>query len=222
MKAYLLPHQARFFQKRGWIIFDPLFQEDFYSSLKTQLEKLCERKSLKNFSELSFEDCYKLSYENLSSISAIQEIFHHKQLIQILQLLLEVDKMRMGFSQIWSSSHPITNFINEPTRSLSSLQPLLASVIICLEDIPEGVVEEEKFFCLPLKKGQMAIVKSSYDKVFNELAKLPQFCYLHLGYSDYHSRFFVNEKDPNTNFLKTLGYAAGDIIQDRSHPSLHA
>jgi len=223
MKTYLLPHQMRFFQQKGWIIFDSFFSEEFISRIIENIQKDLEKKSHKHFSDISFLEAFASSFDLFRTIPSIKELLQNKQLIQIISSLMKVENIRIGFDQVIASSIPVQNFLEDSVQSLSPVQPLLGTIFICLKETTLQKKEEKaNNLCLPLKLGEIAVINPSYDQVFIDLAKLNSFFYLQLGYTEISSRYYINDKNPNGNFLKTLGYAAGDSLKNSTHPLLHS
>jgi len=222
MKPTVLSQHINFFQKHGFIEFEDIFSLERMNTFFEDTRNYLESKSKICFSDISFLQSYKYGRDFWRFSDKAFAIIKEKDILEIIHLLCKKDIFRIAFDQILKISgcdFSDINFLpNSSLEKTSSIQPLLAGVIICVKKEKEDFENHDLIF--PQKEGNILIIAPSFVMPFQSLIKLKNSLYYLIGYAPISSQYVENKADIHTNDCKRYGYGFGDVLKDKSHPIL--
>ncbi|HRD55544.1 MAG TPA: hypothetical protein PLC42_04015, partial [Parachlamydiaceae bacterium] len=141
--------------------------------------------------------------------------------------LIEFRPLRFGYDQLFVNSkrddewNPYKSLILEPAalKDISSLQGVLCAAMICLKSDTDSVAVESPFF--PKTAGNVTFFSGDALVNFNALMGSGEQRYLMLVYTHPTAIYYLEEKDPKTHHLKSLGYVFGDRLNDKLNPIVY-
>jgi hypothetical protein len=209
--------QISFFERFGYVELESFFGEKSCSSLLFAIEQEIEQRRKQN-STYSLEDPSLLyGYDlALSSKKVQKEVFSH-QLAQAAFALIRKKPLRYAFDVLWNSH---TVLARVAIDAISSISPVMLSVVIALED--QSSLESSppvpfEYASFPKQRGSVAFV--SPQTMFN-IQKPLSGKYLILAYSSANAVYRLLPSDTHTHFLKNFGYVFGDQLKESTHPLL--
>ena len=209
--------QISFFERFGYVELESFFGEKACSSLLSAVEQEIEQRRKDNpvysLESPSLLYGYDLA---LSSKRVQKEVFSH-QLAQAAFALIRKKPLRYAFDVLWDSN---TALSRATIDAVSSISPVMLSVVIALEDQPTLDASPSVAFeyaSFPKQRGSVAFV--SPQTTFSVQKPLSG-KYLILAYSSANAVYRLQPSDPHTHFLKSFGYVFGDQLKESTHPLL--
>lgn len=235
MKAALVKEHRLFFNQNGWIRFEPLFSEkeiqlinqEIDSALARRLQVSAEkRKAAPPAAEL-FQEGHDLWRES----PKLKKMLHHPNLGPVVAELTEKKSVRLGSDQFFPAkgrtvqsvgtiqkSSPYSLFLsnNESLEALSCLEGILCGVLIALDNMPESELSEDQI--LPKQKGEALFFSPHLEFEWKSLALNESQRFYLVLYTESHTVYRLQPKDPHTHFLKHLGLLFNNPLSDRLNP----
>lgn len=249
MKFTVAKEHRDFYRKHFRIEFNNLLSAELCHQLMAErLVVLSERLKVSkaNFKTTSASSQFMAGFDLWRGNATLKRIILQKSLAEISAELLEVRALRMGYDQlipalpriaVSTSDDPYCIWLSQilPLQDISSIQGIMAGLIICikapiqndsteLETIPE-VLEAEaikspiaipSLFSTALGNGVYFSPETPLD--FSDLAARQGYTYLLITYTKGISVYCKKDNDPHTNAFRQLGYNFGDRLSDRYHP----
>lgn len=217
MRVIVAGEQISFFERFGYVELEAFFSEKEVSSLLAAVEEEVESRKQK-FSLGKVDDPYLLHGFDLalSSESVRKEVFSQK-LAKAAFELVRKKPLRYAFDWVWKI--PGLS-LSSPLESISSVTPVVMSVLIALEaqadvTLPASIPFEYTSF--PQGKGSVAFIA---PKTVVTTSSVMRGKYLVVAYSSAVPIYRLQPQDPHTHFLKQYGYVFGDRLKETTHPVL--
>ena len=198
MKFSISLDQRNHLHTNGFITFYDLLSEKEVNSLQLGLAE-----SVKN---------PKQTRDLWRSNQLIKQIVCSRRLVNLAFQLIQKKPIRLAFDQYLPEQKE--NFRDQTQSKWScsqyfgtdfcfSVSSLVGMLLLSLNSENKG----EGYFILP-------------STPFEKLPLTPNQSYFLICYCDMHSQYLLENKDPETHFLKSIGYVFGDKLNDREHPIL--
>ncbi len=218
MRRVVTSKQISFFQENGYIEFEKV--------LSTEESKIT-RASIKRFfskdlhpekfitSPISF--FIEKGRDLFLQDSYLKKITLRRSLAEIAATLSQNKALRFGFEQVFYTNGQVYPPFKDPfyPNELFSIQKLEVLLCIRLSFSKQDTKEEG---ILPKEQGNGVFLSPEFPLDLAPLFATSSQYFLLIGYAGKEARFAEKEKDPLSSHLKKLGYAAGDLLKEPSHP----
>lgn len=234
MKLAIANEHYNYFQHHQFIEFEDYLSQVQLDKLKRLLDETCAKRLAVTPDKLKGKDAETLfdaGRDLWRDNDELRKLIWHKSGAEVAANLTGLKPLRAGFTQcifsptplglrsarnpafaqIFSSPQPITNF--------SSIDGLCCLAIICLEDQKEENVEGSTPHPIPKKAGSATYVNPSFPLDFPSLISASQRLLL-MAYAQGNAQYILQEKDPQTYYLKRQGYLPNSQLNDRLNPVL--
>lgn len=226
MKFSIAKEHRDFFEKNGFIEFGDLLSAEDVKIINDEIERFFkERFNLAERGLLtrSPEDYYLKGHDLWRFSPLIKNIICKKHFTKIATELTFKTKVRLAFDQLLTAGNTplkVTNLVND-----SHVRGITSGMIICLADheeeiIPEGENLELVSNLFPHVAGNVTFFNATTDLNSEELSKRLGERFLLVAFADLKALYVLQEKDPHTHTLKSMGYVFGDRLKEEFHPSL--
>jgi hypothetical protein len=209
--------QISFFERFGYVELESFFSEKESDILLSAVVDEVERRRKKTPSD-SFDDPSLLyGYDLALSSEKVQKELFSLRLARAAFAFVRKKPLRYAFDCLWKI--PDVS-LHSTIDTISSVTPLMISVVIALEDQAEKEVISPvpfEYSSLPQHKGSVAFIAS--QTLFQTQTSFPG-RYLILAYSSAKPVYRLHPTDSHTHFLKRYGYVFGDQLQETTHPIL--
>lgn len=126
--------------------------------------------------------------------------------------------IRYAFDRLWKFPMALDTTID----SRSSVSPIMATVIIALEDAPAETPLSQTpniLTSMPSKAGNVLFVA---PKTIIRPSSSVTGSFLVIGLTSSRPLYRLEPNDPHTHALKAYGYVFGDTVRETTHPVIHA
>lgn len=183
-------------------------------------------------SSLSAEAVYMAGRD--LQLPSLKKIACNKQLGTLAAELSLKKNLRLAFDQVILTNPLPKNTQNEAFSHLlkksyklpeiSSVQGIVGGVVIMLSQKNHLSEEEEAHYSsknlFPKEPGSAVFFNQYFPISLDLLFQMREASYLLIAYSEKNSVYIFNEKDPHTHALKSQGYAFGDRLLEKDHPTV--
>jgi len=215
MKYLILDSLIKFFDENGFIEFNNVFSSNDLEMLNLEIDKL------NLFRHPSFIENFKNSRDLFRKSNNFKKIILNNKIISIIKSLSKEVQFRLALDQVMftKDKNPFDEKVE--VNDFFSLQGLFLIFIVRLDEsildpnLSINEVKEEDI--LPKKRGSIMFLKNTSFLNFKSMFEKPQ-KFLIVGFSNFNTLYKIAKKDPNPNFLKTLGYNFGDSLKNSTHP----
>lgn len=177
-----------------------------------------------------FYSARDLSREN----EYVKKIALNSRFAEIASELTTVRPLRFGFDQLFmtvlpalqdkESFNPYLDFMQPDMtfKERCSLRGVVCGLMICLsnENEEEGLADKETVSLFPKKAGSAVFFSPEVLFDFNPLIQDNKAKYLMIVYTKSSAIYQLEENDPGTHHMKSLGYVFGDHLSDKLNPIL--
>jgi hypothetical protein len=231
MKFGLSNKQLDYFNKNQAIEFEGLLSSVTVDLMNQEIAKALSTGLKKPISEIEKHSpftLYKAGRDFWRRCPEVKKAITGYQLLNTIATLTDQKLLRLGFDQFIPT---ITSaYLQEPSylalidrqatmAQISSLQDIVAGLIICLQDDQEPVEIAPKFF--PKSKGNVVIFHPQAEINFRELLKVKEASYLLVTYTRDDGVFVFNPQDVQGNHWRDLGYNPGDRLKEKLNPIVY-
>lgn len=242
MKHFVAPEHLNHFRKHQIIELEGLFTSEQSVQLFQKVEQtLLERLKIPPhlLETLSPYKKFLAGRDLWRNDMAIRKTVTNHNFLETVATLTDQSILRMGYDQyiptMASDSQKLdenyTGLFNRQctVEMISCLQGIVAGAIILLKGEPQLTEQTEQAeqaepvdqSILPSKPGNVVIFGAQADLDFSQLLKSYNQEYLLVTFTERKSVYVYREADPNTHFLKNLGYNLSDRLNDRLHPIVY-
>lgn len=223
-----------FFRKHHAIELEELFSSQQVEQLNNAVEQTLQtRLAVRDIKKTSPLQQLRAGRDLWRDNQAIKKMITHSRLLEAVAQLTDQRILRLGYDQYFPSftqpfsalEDPYPKFIDKQAtiESVSSLQGIVAGVILCLKgqtELPqEDVASALQFF--PAYLNQLVIFDSQALVDFHQLLQHPNSSYLMLTFTKPSAVYVYNEEDPNAEALRSVGYHLGDRLSDKKNPIVY-
>jgi hypothetical protein len=209
--------QISFYERFGYVELESFFDEKEANNLLSAAVDEIERRKKETLAD-SFEDPSLLyGYDLALSSERVQKELFSFKLAKAAYSLVRKKPLRYAFDCLWKLP---TVALRAPVDTISSVTPLMISVVIALEDQKDRAETTPvpfEYSSFPQQKGSVAFI--SPQTSFQTQKVLPG-RYLLLAYSSGQLIYRLQPSDSHTHFLKRYGYVFGDQLKETTHPVL--
>lgn len=201
--------QISYFREHQYLELEGVLSEEMVGLINSQIDLQLERR-IQNpgFDGYTPEQQIKAGRDLWRDASAIRKRLLTRDLVQIVSALSDCRLIRLGCDQLL----PAGMVVSEPLTLNQQLcfQGLCAGMLVCLES---GNGSNP----LPKDEGSVAIISPDYPLNLSQLAH-GSGRYLLIAFLKERAHYIEQPRDPNANYLKSLGYALGDRVNEQTHP----
>lgn len=194
MRYTITSTQIEYFRKEGHIEFQPF--------LKTEESKIL--KNLLDEAKIKTPSGRDLERENKPLGKALQL----SRLGQIASQLFNKKRVVLGLTQYFPKFHKVCSL-----DDLSTVTETVGCALLNLSNEPLPGLSY-----LPIEQGDIGFYSNRFPIDFTSL-ELPV---LFIVFTEENVRYKFQQNDPETHFLKKLGYAFGDRLMQNTHPLIHS
>ncbi len=214
MKFSLSDSFRNFFLKNGLLeIEDILSQEE----ADTLLQLISEKAPSTLYPELQAagKDLWKINDE-------VKKLLIKSRIGEIAGFLFKKRPIRLAFTQTFipRTSQSLSFTENYSIEDISSVDPVLGGVFICLNNSEETISQELPDF-KNQTKGSAIFFSAKYPIPFKDLILQQGLQGILVCFSPVKIRYKLQPLDKTTHFLKKLGYTFGDLIEEKDAPFLY-
>lgn len=188
MRYNITSQQFDFFHKEGWIVFEGLFSEEEAETIRSLLDQ-----AKKNSSR-------DLERGNPPLHAALKL----KRIGQAASQLINKKRVKLAFTDYPPSF--------KGAFCLEEISPVSETYGCCLIHLSDDPYPELHY--LPKKIGDVGFYQKKFPIDFPKLESP----FLFLAFAAETARYILQANDPNTHFLKKLGYGFGDHLTTETHP----
>lgn len=212
------------YESTGHVELPGIFTDKELARLKTGIETALEKRyeaSKDKFYRFKPKDWYLKSRDLFRDSDEIRKIILNGKIGKVAEQLVHEKHLRLAADQWLFSGEPLP-FRNNLMRSFPFQGTLLGAMIAM--EAPEAAHNKDKsqsslFF--PEKPGHITFFKGGLPFDFAEnFAPQEGFNYFLIVIAKQKSIYTLQENDPCTHTLKTLGFGFGDRLNDVDHPYL--
>lgn len=234
MSIVVAGEQISFFERFGFVELESFFNEKEVSLLLSAAIDEIERRKKETLTEPSEDPVLLYGHDLAITSEKMRKLLFSLKLAKAAYHLIRKKPLRYAFDCLWKTP-PLC--LNAPVESISSVSPLLISVVIALEtkvsvprldgcfrmegsDVPNEQISRQKPFeysSFPKDNGSVAFI--SPQTSFLTPPSLPG-VYLILGFTSAQPVYRLQPTDPHTHDLKRYGYVFGDQLKETTHPVL--
>lgn len=229
MKFAIENDQKRFFRKNRFLETEGLLSETELNELNLHIDKaLIERLKIKEdkLHRQFSQDVLKEGRDLSRFDDYLKKTVLHQRFAEIASELIEFRPLRFGYDQLYINNkesgdwNPYKSLILEPSnlKDISSLQGVLCGALLCLKNKDESNGESDIF---SKKVGNITFFSAELPLNFNDLQATSEKRYLMIVYTQPTAIYYLQEKDPKTHHLKSLGYVFGDRLNDKLNPIVY-
>lgn len=244
MKFATAKEHRDFFQKYGWIEFEELLSQDQLALANQAINQtLMDRLnvSAEKLPLLSSEKIYLQGRDLWRSHPFLQKLVTQLRFAEIVSELIEKRPLRLGYDQLFSTSHQLpfasetstvyTHFL-ENTASLeavSCLQGVIGGLVLALgkkehvlaekEPLTKDAIEGIDIF--PSQSGNVIFFQPHVPVNWSRLYEHPEQRFYLIVYTMSVAHYQLQPQDPHTHALKRLGYVFNDKLNDKLHPIVY-
>ncbi len=204
MSIAIDPHHLHYFRKNRQIEFENLVSSSEIGLINTIIKKKVE--NAKGALPLPLKEGFDLwrTHEELKKLIA------GKKFAKMSGQLMEVQKLRFGYSQFLSSNCYSDEY--SYVHRKSCIQELIVGLCICLEPSP---TPENPYF--PSEKGHGIFFEIDPDFFLRYPKSRGE--YLFIFYTHPSATYSFQPEDPLNGFFRVLGYEHGDRLKETLNPS---
>jgi len=125
------------------------------------------------------------------------------------QLLVPESASSIGYQPYYPQAFPEP----KPLEEQSSIQGIHSALIVCLKG--ESDASDAVF---PTHPGSVVMIGPDYLLPLGELEHNHTQRFLLISYVRHDALYLYRKEDPNTHYLKGLGYVFGDKLMQKGHP----
>lgn len=165
----------------------------------------------------------------------LQKLILQKNWAEIASELTSKTLLRIAFDQLLipdlnpEKTTPFSQLLQQETTTLeefSTIQGVTCGLMICLEsekNSKEETVEnsQEYHSIFPSQPGNAIYFLPNASIDFTKFCRERTGRFLLIVYAQQKSNYIYQPKDPNTHFLKQLGYVFGDPLKETLHPFIY-
>lgn len=215
MRIVVGGEQISFFERFGYVELESFFDEHRSTSLHlavhAEIERRAAQGSAASFGALALLHGYGLT---LSS-EHVRKHLLSSQLATAAFHFVRKKPLRYAFDRVLTIPGAE---ISSTLDAISSVSPLMISVVIALTDCQEPPAEQPvpyEYCSFPQKQGSVAFLS---PKTVVRTASASAGTYLLLAYTSACPIYQFQPADPHTHFLKGYGYVFGDQLKETTHP----
>ena len=226
MKIIADPEQIRYFKEHHTIQFDDVLSSSRLDEVNDEIDTLLSRRTgekkelvatfppaevypyARDFWRES-ESIKKFDCQNRFADLLLSFFVSQRFLLGSDQLLVPESRATIGYQPYYPQAFPEP----KPLEEQGSIQGVHSALIVCLQGESENT---ESIF--PTHPGSVAVVGPNYPLPFFELGNNFTQRFLLITYARHNAMYLHREEDPNTHYLKSLGYVFGDKLLQKGHP----
>jgi hypothetical protein len=236
MKFAISGDHLDYFNKHHAIEFEGLFNTDQAIQLVGAVDAAISARLGIRLAEINKQPPEKLFLAGRDlwrAHNSLKKIVTQNHFSEIAAQLTKQRTLRLGYDQLFPSPKnsiyqiskgPYAQFLsnNLSLNEISCLQGVVCGLMICLGS--EQSEESEKASELQIftpRPGNGVFFQPEAILDFQQLCNLPGKRYLMIVYTKATSVYILRQTDPNTNFLRQVGYSFGDKLSDKLNPILY-
>lgn len=243
MKFALAHEHYKFFQRHQVIEFENFFTPDQMTKIGQCVESgLLKRLGMtpRQLKQESPSDLFLAGRDLWREAPSLAKIILQKKWAEFAAELTLEKRLRFAFDQVITLKFPKSDIKEDPafkhytTKSLSlenssCFQGLVCGLMIRLAGPEESQIVDSDALLVspepsifPKKPGNASYFLSSVPFNFSSLeSQAGTHQFLLIAYSIPKAVYVLQKNDPNTHFLKHLGYVFGDTLKDKLHPLVY-
>lgn len=213
------------FESKGFVELPGIFTEKELTRLKDAIESTLEKRyeaSKERFHRFKPKDWYLKSRDLFRDSADIRRVLLNGKLGKVAAQLIHQKPLRLAADQWLFGGQPLP-FRNNLMRSFPFQGTLMGAMISLGGDSQTPQNEEETPPSLFFSKepGHVVLFKGGLPLDFAEDYAPPPSCnYLTVVITKQKAIYTLQENDPCTHHLKSLGFGFGDRLNDVEHPYL--
>lgn len=232
MKFALDTNHLDFFEKNHYIEFNSLLADNELKEMQIHLEDALWQSARlpKKRTPLSADNQFLLGHDLSRHSPYLRKMVSKRIWAEIASQLIQKKTLRLGYDQLFPglpppSRHPTDSAyvrfteVSKTLAQISSIQDVLCGLILCIKS-PDSTSEQPAHKAFPLSQGNGIFIHPKYPIPFQELNISPDALYLLIAYINDSAVYILGEQDPHVHFLKSLDYAFGDKLKEKTHPVL--